>query len=128
MCCYTLAHPDPSFLHQHVVDAFTAQQASERTKPISLTFALVGLFLHIEKHFSGKEVQRAHMKLARKRRPWPALSLPVDRREFTVANVMAASPGPERDQAIHEWCVSVWAEFGEHHEAIAGLLQQEHIA
>lgn len=27
--CYTLAHADPSFIHQHVVDAFTAQRMKE---------------------------------------------------------------------------------------------------
>jgi len=26
---YTLSHPDPSFLHQHVVDAYAAQYADE---------------------------------------------------------------------------------------------------
>jgi hypothetical protein len=40
--CYTLAHADPSFIHQHLVDAFTVQHADERTKPIALTFAPVG--------------------------------------------------------------------------------------
>jgi hypothetical protein len=36
-------HRDPSFIHQYVVDAFAAQQADEQTKPMKLTFALVGL-------------------------------------------------------------------------------------
>jgi hypothetical protein len=40
--CYTLAHADPSFIHQHVVDAFTVQHADERAKPIALTFAPIG--------------------------------------------------------------------------------------
>lgn len=39
---YTLAHGDPAFIHQHVVDAWAAQHADEETKPIALTFALVG--------------------------------------------------------------------------------------
>jgi hypothetical protein len=51
---YTLSHADPSFIHQHVVDAFAAQHADDRTKPITLTFALVGLYLHAERGFSGK--------------------------------------------------------------------------
>ena len=41
--CYTLARGDLAFIHQHVVDAWAAQHADERTKPIGLTFALVGL-------------------------------------------------------------------------------------
>ncbi|GIW11563.1 MAG: hypothetical protein KatS3mg061_2620 [Dehalococcoidia bacterium] len=31
---YTLPHPDPAFLHQHVVDAWTAQHANAQTEPI----------------------------------------------------------------------------------------------
>ncbi len=49
MQAYTLAHGDPAFIHQHVVDAWSAQHANEHSKPIGVTFALVGLFLHVEK-------------------------------------------------------------------------------
>jgi hypothetical protein len=56
---YTLSLGDPAFIHQHVVDAFIAQHADENTKPIAITFALVGLYLHVEKGFSGQQVQRA---------------------------------------------------------------------
>lgn len=51
--CYTLAHRDAEFVHQYVVDAWAAQYADERTKPVTLTFALAGLFLHLEKGLSG---------------------------------------------------------------------------
>jgi hypothetical protein len=61
LSCYTLAHPDPSFIHQHIVDAYTAQHARETTKPIALVFALIGLYLHVEKNFTGRQVQRFHM-------------------------------------------------------------------
>ena len=39
---YALGLGDERFVHQHVVDAWMAQHADERTRPISLTFALVG--------------------------------------------------------------------------------------
>ena len=29
LCCYTLTHGDPAFIHQHVVDAFAVQTADE---------------------------------------------------------------------------------------------------
>lgn len=61
---YTLAHRDPSFIHQHIVDAYGAQHADATTKPIALAFALIGLCLYIEEGYSGKQVQRAHMRLA----------------------------------------------------------------
>ena len=65
---YTLAHGASSFIHQHVVDAFAAQHANASTKPITLTFALVGLYLHVEKGYSGRQVRLTHMKLARSKR------------------------------------------------------------
>jgi hypothetical protein len=125
--CYTLAHGGGTFIHQHVVDAWAAQHADERTKPIALTFALVGLYLHLEKGFSGRQVQRAHMALARHRRGWPSFELPHDRGSITAPQVMAAAPGPERDQAIDAWCASVWSAVHESRQAVAALLEEHRI-
>ncbi len=127
LCCYTLNHAGALFVHQHVVDAFAAQHADDQTKPITLTFALVGLYLHVEKGFSGKEVQRAHMQLAREKRAWPPLALPRRRGSITVDDVMAAPAGPMRDRAIHEWCVSVWDAFAGNRDVVASLLRERHI-
>lgn len=121
---YTLAHGDRTFIHQHVVDAWAAQHADERTKPIALTFALVGLYLHVEKGFSGRQVQRAHMALARHKRNWPPFALPHRRGAITANLVMAKEPGSERDEAIDAWCASVWEAFRESHQAVVGLLEQ----
>ncbi len=57
---YTLAHPDKDFIHQHIVDAYAAQTASEKTKPITIYFSLAGLYLFIEKDYTGRQVQKAH--------------------------------------------------------------------
>src|SRR5262249_37444265 len=107
LSAYTLTHGDLSFVHQHVVDAFAAQEADEGTKPIKLTFALVGLYLHVEKGWSGRQVQRGRMKLARRKAPWTAFALPGKRGAITAADVMRAVPGAERDRAIDAWCASV---------------------
>jgi hypothetical protein len=123
LCCYTLAHGDPSFIHQHVVDAFTAQNADETTKPIALTFALVGLYLHIDRGFSGKQVQRAHMTLARQKRAWPTFALPRDRGRMTVIDVMGFAEGPERDEAIDRWCAAVWEAFRDCHAAVVDIVR-----
>ena len=48
LASYTLAHGDPAFIHQHVVDAFAAQHATDDSKPIGVAFALIGLYLHVE--------------------------------------------------------------------------------
>jgi Family of unknown function (DUF5946) len=127
LCCYTLALGDPSFIHQHVVDAFGAQASTETDKPIKLTFALVGLYLHVEKQFTGRQVQLAHMKLARHKQTWPVCPLPQTRGKITVSEVMAAPAGPERDRMIHQWCVSVWEAFGDNRPLITKLLAEHQI-
>jgi hypothetical protein len=124
LCCYTLSRGDSSFIHQHVVDAYAAQTADANTKPIKLTFALVGLYLHIEKGFSGKEVQRAHMYLARKRRAWPVFSLPQERGSLGASQLVLISPGDTRDAMIHEWCTSVWNAFRASHQGVAELTRR----
>ena len=108
LSAYTLTHGDPAFLHQHVVDAFAAQSANAESKRIGVAFALFGLCLHVEFGFTGREVQLAHMALARARREWPAYSLPASRGAMTPLEVMATPEGPMRDAAIHEWCRTVW--------------------
>ena len=125
--CYTLTRGDPAFIHQHVVDGWAAQHADERTKPIALTFALVGLYLRVVRRFSGRQVQRVHMTLARQKRNWPLFALPKERGSVTTIDVVAAPVGPERDQAIDAWCASVWDAFGESHQAVAELLEQHGI-
>ncbi len=127
LCAYTLELRGPSFIHQHVVDAFAAQIADNQTKPIKLTFALVGLYLHVEKNFSGREVQLAHMRLARRKERWPRFPLPRDRGSVCVGDVLVVPAGPERARAISDWCASVWEAFGESHGAVAGFLHQREI-
>ncbi len=120
---YTLSHGDPSFIHQYIVDAYAAQHADEKSKPIKVAFALIGLCLHIEKHFSGKEVQKAHMRLAKKKKQWPVFDLPAHRGNIGVSDVLRAKPGPERDRAIKEWSALVWEAWSESHAKVADLVQ-----
>jgi len=123
---YTMGRP--SFILQHVVDAFAVQNASVDSKPIAVVFGLVGLYLHVEKQFSGRQVQEAHMKLGRRKREWPRMALPSDRGSMTVADVLGAVGGPERDAAIDDWCRSVWTAFGGNRQGIVDLLRENQIA
>ena len=118
----TLSRGDAAFVHQHVVDAWTAQHADATTKPIALAFALVGLCLHVERGSTGREVQLAHVKLARQRRQWPAFELPARRGEVTVRDVLLAEGAEERDIAIDEWCACVWSAYSSSHDAVRALL------
>jgi hypothetical protein len=119
---YTMGRPN--FILQHVVDAFAAQTASEGSKPIGVVFALVGLYLHVEKQVPGRQVQQVHQQLGRRKRQWPVVDLPKDRGAMTVADVLAAPAGPERDRAIDEWCQSVWTAFRGNRQMIVDLLQE----
>jgi hypothetical protein len=122
LCGYTLTHGDLTFIHQHVVDAHAAQCADETTKAIGLTFALAGLYLHVEKGFSGRQVQRAHMQMARRKRQWPAFPLPGQRGSITALDVLAFAEGVERDSAIDDWCRSVWAAYAASRPTVVNLL------
>ena len=122
LCGYTLTRGDAEFIHQHVVDAFAAQTADEFTKPIKLTFALAGLYLHVERRFTGREVQQAHIKMARRKRDWPSFALPRERGSITAADVLAREAGVMRDAAIHVWAAAVWDAFRASKPAVEELL------
>jgi hypothetical protein len=121
---YTLSHPNPLFIHQHIVDAYTAQSADEFTKPIAITFALVGLYLYIEKNFTGRQVQQMHLRLANRRKHWLKLTSPAERGSVTASEVLAAPPGPERDQKIRSWCMAVWQAWETSQPQIRNLLKR----
>ena len=124
LCAYSLEHArqDPSFLHQHVVDAYAAQHARADSKPIGVAFSLIGLCLHVERGFTGKQVQQMHMRLAQRKRAWPSFPLPKDRGPTTCMDVLSKPEGPHRDQAISAWCRSVWDAFAEAQPAVRALL------
>lgn len=120
---YTLSHPDPAFIHQHIVDAFGVQQATPETKPIRVAFGLIGLYLYLEQGYTGREVQRAHMLLGNRQITWPEFPLPEQRGEVTVTDVLAAEPGEPRDTLIRAWCASVWKTYAPSHAQVAELVQ-----
>ena len=122
---YTLSHPDKAFIHQHVVDAFAAQTANETNKPMALTFALVGLYLQLEKNYTGRQVQLAHMQMAKNKKPWPRFILPKQRGDITVSDVLALAPGSERDAMINKWCASVWEAYRESRQTVIDLAKTE---
>ena len=120
-----LAHsfePAHYIVHQHVVDAYAAQTADENTKPITLVFALAGLYLHFEKGMTGPEAQQAHIRMARARKDWPRLPLVKDRGTMTASDVIQYASGPERDAAIKQWAKSVWEAWRDHHARVADLV------
>lgn len=122
LLAYTLTHDDPAFIHQYVVDAWAAQRSTDDAKPIVRAFALIGLCLHLERGWTGRQVQLAHMRLARGHPTWPRFSPPADLGAVTAIDVLAAAPGHARDEAIEAWCASVWAAWRGSHDAVARLV------
>jgi hypothetical protein len=121
---YTLSHGDAFFIHQVAVDAYAAQHAGPASKTITTAFALIGLCLLLERGYTGKAVQRAHMRFANRSKRWPSFDPPAQRGSVTVADVLRVVPGSERDQAIMEWASSVWTAWEREHPAVRTLIDQ----
>lgn len=120
---YTLTHASKDFIHQHFVDVYTAQKANTNSKPIGITFALVGLYLFIERSYTGRQVQQVHMQMAKNKKNWPNFKLPVKRGEITIVDVLQAPAGESRDEMIKKWCISVWEAYRGNHLIVKELLQ-----
>ncbi len=110
---YTVAQGRDYFIHQHAVDTYGAQHVNEDSRPIAVVFTLMGLYLWLEKGFSGLQVQRMHMLFGKRMWDWPKIEPPKQRIAVTVASVLEAEPGPQRDQMIRKWGEAVWDAYGE---------------
>jgi Family of unknown function (DUF5946) len=115
---YTLAHGDSAFIHQHVVDAYGAQHVRPSRSTIGAAFSLAGLYLAVERGFTGRQVQKMHMLMASRSKQWPRFDPPRDLGPLTVADVVAVEPGPPRDEAIMRWCGSVWTAWSAEHDRV----------
>lgn len=120
---YVYTMERPPFILQHVVDAFAVQSAKE-DGPIGLVFGLVGLYLHVERQFSGRQVQEVHKKMGRTKRQWPKIYIPQNRGRVTAIDVLCVPAGPQRDKKIDDWCQSVWAAFCDNRQTVISLLRE----
>ena len=122
LALYTLELRDPEFIHQHIVDAFAVQHAGPNSRPMAIVFGLIGLYLSLEKGFTGRQVQRAHMQLARRSKHWIAPAMPAQQlARIGVAEVLASQPGTERNAMIRCWCQAVWQDWQHARPQIAAL-------
>jgi len=115
LLCYTVAKQDPEFIHQHVVDTYAAQHAGGPTRNIMVAFGLIGLYLAREKGYTGKQVQLAHMRIAKKRKVWPRLEPPLQPAVLTVIDVLQARTDEEKDAMIRKWMAAVWEDWADRH-------------
>jgi hypothetical protein len=107
LSAYTLSLGDAEFIHQHVVDTYAAQHAGANMKPIGITFSLLGLYLAHEYGYTGRQVQKAHMLLAKASKQWPQFRQPEEKASLTVQDVLNA-PDERRNEMIRAWGKAVW--------------------
>jgi len=119
---YTLAHGDPAFIHQHLVDAYGAQHVRQSRSTIGAAFALAGLYLAVERGFTGRQVQHTHVRMARTSKRWPRFDPPHDVGPLTVADVLAVDPGAPRDEKLMAWCASVWSAWSTEHGRVGEMV------
>jgi len=118
---YTFSLGDNDFIHQHVIDAYTAQHSSPELKGIQISFALIGIYLYLEQHYSGRAVQQAHRRLAEKRKQWPTFihSQPVT--EITVQNILFEINKDTFMASVYNWSEVVWQAWAADHTTIIDL-------
>ena len=121
---YTLAHGDSAFIHQHVVDAYGAQHMRGSASTIGAAFALAGLYLAVERGFTGRQVQKMHIMMAKASKQWPRFNPPKDLGQLTVADVIAVEAGPARDDAILRWCAGVWAAWSTERDRVRAMVDR----
>lgn len=124
LTAYTMTRPRDQFIHQLAVDAYGAQHLSATASAITGAFSLIGLFLACERGYSGLAIQRVHTQLARRAKAWPRVQPPPSVGALTVADVLAAQPGRERDEAIRAWNRAVWLAWAEEHARVRELFER----
>lgn len=116
LTCWTLVQQNGRFIHQHAVDAYEAQHAGGRTRPITVVFGLIGLYFALEKGYTGRQVQQVHMMIGRTRRDWPRLEPPAHPANLTVMDVLRAGTDAEKEAMLMRWAASVWRSWRRRHQ------------
>ena len=108
---YTVSLQDPGFIHQHVVNACAAQHTGGTTRPITVAFGLIGLYPALEKGYTGREGERAHMRIAKAGNDWLLTDPPGRCAALNVMDVLQAGNNEEKDVIIRKWMSAVWASW-----------------
>jgi len=124
LAALSLSLRDPDFIQQLVVDSYAAQHSSPMMKPITTAFALIGLYLTFERGYTGKEVQQAHMDIAKKRREWPRFNPPSNTNMVTVQQVLNSIKKDNYRSPITRWGKSVWDMWGPEQENVRLLVDK----
>lgn len=124
LTCRTLVLRDAGFIHQHAVDAYAAQHTGPQMRPITTAFALIGLYLALEKGYTGRQVQIAHMQIAKRKRDWPRLQPPAKHGDLTVLDVIRCGTDEEKREMLMRWAASVWRSWEDRHQWVREMTEQ----
>lgn len=114
----TLALGDPGFVHQHAVDAWTAQHVGDSTPLVGTFFALAGLYLALERGLDGRQVQQAHVAMTHGVKAWPAFRPPSPPGTVTVLLPLS---GGDLTEALRIWMADVWDVWAHEHDRVRVL-------
>jgi hypothetical protein len=84
-----------------------------KTRNITVIFGLIGLCLALEKGYTGKHVQQAHIRIARGRKDLPRLEPPPRPALITVPGVLKVPDGLEKNAMIRRWMAGVWESWAD---------------
>jgi hypothetical protein len=110
---------------QLTVDVYGAQHAGEPTPPIRVAYALVGLYLAVERGRDGDAVLAAHQRMGRPQEWWPTFDPPAEPGAVTIADVLAAGAAAESPDghvaAVRRWAEAVWQAWAPRHADVVAL-------
>ncbi len=110
--------------HQLLVDTYGAQHVGPRSPAITGAFGLIGLYLTLERGWTGLRVRAAHQALAARYRDWPLLGRPPEAASMTVQDLAFAGTPAEYVEVLHDWAGTVWASWRREHPRIAELVRE----
>lgn len=121
---YSLTHRDKDyFVHQHIVDAYSASHPSKEDKAVKLAFALIGLCLFVNYGYTGRQIQQAHMELAKTRKVWPLFKSPEKKSKITISDILKTTTYSSRDALIKDWAKEVWQTWQDQHKIVMEIVE-----
>jgi hypothetical protein len=113
--------------HQTCVDSYAAQHVGPQMRPMTVCFALNGLYLVLERGWSGIAARDAHGHLARTvvRADWPNFEPPSEAGPLTVLDGALSADLDAQGAAIEAWGRSVWATWSHVHDAVRQLTDRQ---
>jgi hypothetical protein len=108
-------------LAQTYVDSYGAQHVGPRMAPITIAFALNGLYLVLERGWTGLQVREAHGYLANTVDRWPTFTPPEQVGDLTVFDLSMASSPTEHIEILQRWAHMVWASWEHVHRQVIDM-------